>query len=347
MILIVAPPDDLHALCVAQDLKAMGKRFQIADPSQLSNTGGLEFRAGQQSRSTWTGVDGNPIALEKVKTVWHRRRFFPTLQEIPDLNDQAFIKREWSELFSGIFSTMDAFFVNEPARQELAVKPLQLRMAEQLGLRIPDTLITNDPAAAEAFIERHGQLVVHKTLSPPRHRFLATTKWSPSQRVALKDLVFGPVIFQETITNCTELRVTVIGEQIFAAAFRPPDGLIDGRFVDTPYRSHELPKGVASQLLSLVRGLGLVFSTIDLKLTEEGEYVFLELNPQGQYLYVEILSGMPLTDAMAQLLANGDTAELRIPGSFSTEPVGSANPGNGEASEKSRNAVGRCGGAFP
>jgi glutathione synthase/RimK-type ligase-like ATP-grasp enzyme len=208
-------------------------------------------------------------------------------------------------MISGLFSTLDAWFVNDPIRQEAAVKPLQLRLADQLGLRIPDTLITNDPVAAEAFVERHGQRVVHKTISPPRHRFLATQKWSPSDREALKDLVLAPTIFQEMISDCRELRITVIGDQLFAAEFRPRDGLIDGRLdLDTPYRRHELPDEVSRRLLALIRRLGLVFSTIDMKLTEEGEYVFLELNPQGQYLYIEILSGMPLTAAMAYLLAN-------------------------------------------
>ena len=60
-----------------------------------------------------------------------------------------------------------------------------------------------------------------------------------------------------------------------------------------------------SQLLALVRRLGLVYSTIDLKLTNDGEYVFLELNPQGQFLYVEILSAMPITAAVASLLVRG------------------------------------------
>jgi glutathione synthase/RimK-type ligase-like ATP-grasp enzyme len=124
-------------------------------------------------------------------------------------------------------------------------------------------------------------------------------------------LVLAPTIFQEIITDCRELRVTVIGDQAFAAEFRPRNGLIDGRLdLETPYRQHELPDEVATRLLALVRRLGLVFSTIDMKLTDDGEYVFLELNPQGQYLDIEILTGIPLTAAMAQFLANGRSVGL-------------------------------------
>jgi hypothetical protein len=304
MILIIAPHNDAHALCVAQDLDAMGKPFRIVDARRLTQEGRLEFRAGRRSDSTWTCVDGKPVPLRDVETVWHRRRFLPPPPELADENDRNYFRREWTETISGLFSSLDAWFVNDPIRQEAAVKPLQLRAAERLGLRIPDTLITNDPLAAEAFVEQHKQQVIHKTISPPRHRFLATKKWTPSDREVLADLVLAPTIFQEVVTDCRELRITVIGDQVFAAEFRPRGGLIDGRLdLDTPYRRHELPDEVAHRLVALVRRLGLVVSTIDMKLTDDGEYVFLELNPQGQYLYIEILSGMPLTAAMARLLA--------------------------------------------
>ncbi|MEP7308583.1 MAG: hypothetical protein ABJA98_24010 [Acidobacteriota bacterium] len=307
MILIVAPRNDVHAQCVAQDLEKMGQPFRFVDSSRLANEGRLQFRAGQRRGSTWTCVDGEPIALDAVDTVWHRRRFLPPVGARHPVSDQTYIQREWTEMISGVFASLaGAWFVNDPDRQHAAVKPLQLRLAETLGLRIPDTLITNDPAAAAAFVEQHEHRVVHKALSPPRHRFLPTKKWSASDRDVLDDLVLAPTIFQETVTDCRELRLTVIGEHIFAAEFRPASGLIDGRLdLETPYRPHTLPTDVSQRLLALVGQLGLVFSTIDMKLTDEGEYVFLELNPMGQYLYVEILTGLPLTAAMAELLGRG------------------------------------------
>ena len=313
MILIVAPREDVHAVCVAQDLEKMGKPFRFVDSARLTDEGRLEFRAGRRHGSTWTCVDGEPIELERVRTVWHRRRLLPPVSARCGINDQQYFHREWTEMFSGMFSSLnDPWFVNIPERQSAAVKPLQLRLAQQLGLRVPDTLITNDPVAAAAFIELHNERVVHKTLSPPRHRFLATKAWSASDREMLDNLVLAPTIFQEMVTDCRELRITVIGERIFAAEFRPPAGLIDGRLdLQTPYRPHTLPPDISRRLLALVRQLGLVFSTIDMKLTDEGEYVFLELNPMGQFLYVEILTGLPLTAAMAELLATGAGQETR------------------------------------
>jgi hypothetical protein len=63
MILILAPPDDVHTMCVAQDLEKMGEPFRVVDSSQLTGDGRLQFRAGQSSGSTWTAIDGRPVAL--------------------------------------------------------------------------------------------------------------------------------------------------------------------------------------------------------------------------------------------------------------------------------------------
>jgi hypothetical protein len=307
MILIVAPREDVHAVCVAQDLEKMGKPFRFVDSMRLTSEGRLEFRAGRGQGSTWTCIDGQPIELERVRTVWHRRRFLPPIAARCAVGDRQYFQREWTEMFSGTFASLDdTWFVNVPDRQSAAVKPLQLRLAQQVGLRVPDTLITNDPAAAAAFVARHEEHVVHKTLSACKHRFLGTKAWAAPDRDVLDNLVLAPSIFQEMITGCRELRITVIGERLFAAEFRPSAGLIDGRLdLQTPYRRHTLQHDVASRLLALVKRLGLVYSTVDMKLTDEGEYIFLELNPMGQFLYVEILTGLLLTAAMAELLAAG------------------------------------------
>ena len=129
-------------------------------------------------------------------------------------------------------------------------------------------------------------------------------KWQDEDLARLDDLVLAPAIFQEMITDCRELRVTIIGNEIFAAEFRPRDGMIDGRLESfCGYRKHVLPEAICKQLKTLAGRLGLIFCTIDMKLTDDGEYVFLELNPQGQFLYVEILTGMPLCRSLAELLA--------------------------------------------
>ena len=62
----------------------------------------------------------------------------------------------------------------------------------------------------------------------------------------------------------------------------------------------------------LVRRLGLHYGTIDMVLTPDGRYVFLEINPNGQYLWIEKQSGLPITEAVCDLLARESQRYLRV-----------------------------------
>jgi len=116
----------------------------------------------------------------------------------------------------------------------------------------------------------------------------------------------SPTFFQEEVFAPYELRITVVGQKIFAARFPVPAGVTDARpHIDSPYVPHRLPDDVASRLLALMKRLDLVMGTIDMRQREDGEYVFFEVNPQGQWLYVEIKTGMPIVRAVSELLAHG------------------------------------------
>lgn len=65
----------------------------------------------------------------------------------------------------------------------------------------------------------------------------------------------------------------------------------------------ELPTAIRDKLLALQQRLGLRYGAIDLTRTGTDEYVFLEVNPGGQFLFVEIATGMPISTAPAQALS--------------------------------------------
>ena len=130
----------------------------------------------------------------------------------------------------------------------------------------------------------------------------------------LDRIVACPVALQEYIEKRLELRITIVGESIFAAEIYSQeykDTEIDWRHLSmTPdavptHKVHSLPDEISSKLLSLMKRLGLVFGCIDMILTPEGEYVFLEVNPAGQWGWIEGLTGMPITDALTDMLIRG------------------------------------------
>ncbi len=112
-------------------------------------------------------------------------------------------------------------------------------------------------------------------------------------------------MFQEEIAGPSDVRATVVGERVLAARIESSSDHVDSRLSpDAPCEPWSLPDDVHEALLRTMDALGLVFGTVDLKITHENDYVFLEVNPQGQFLYVKILTGLPITEALADLLAS-------------------------------------------
>jgi glutathione synthase/RimK-type ligase-like ATP-grasp enzyme len=308
MIAIVSVANDVHYRCVAEELRRMGRDSFLVEIPKLGNEARFTLAAGGERYQNWSVPGHGPIDLEQVDCVWYRRVFPPVLQPAPvSRADAEWALREWREATTAAFEACGARFVSPAWAQERAgMKPYQLRVAHRLGLRVPDTLMTNDAEAARAFVHKHEGRVVHKVVKTPRDRFVGTRKWHPSDEAELQWLYLTPTFFQEQIVAPYELRITIVGRRIFAAEFAVGSGVIDARsLLDTPFKEHRLPRETEALLLKLMDELGLQYGTIDMKLCENGEYVFLEINPQGQFLYVEIKTGMPITLAMAELLAHG------------------------------------------
>jgi glutathione synthase/RimK-type ligase-like ATP-grasp enzyme len=311
VILIVAPEEDVHACCVAQHLSDMGAQAQIVDLSTFANSAGFsQFLSTKPARLTLTLPNGSKLDPASVDTVWYRRPRLPQLSDVLAFeSDRDFAGAEWGAVIDGFVASLSARFVNDPVKQRGATKPRQLQVAEKAGLAIPATLITNNADEARGFVEKFGGRVIHKPLTAPRNRFLATKRWSDADKAALENLKLVPTIFQEEIQGSLDLRITVMGQKLFAASFSSTklesagEHWIDNRLnLDVEYREHRLPAAVESCILTLMRGLDLSFGTVDMKVDERGDYVFLEVNPQGQFLYIDILTGLPLAKAMAEFL---------------------------------------------
>jgi hypothetical protein len=252
--------------------------------------------------------DGTRIASGDICAVWHRRPGVVMVNPaITDERDRSFTQNEWTQAIDGFFSLDSLRSVSPPAKQRAASKPRQLSVASQVGLRVPQTLITSDPDEAIAFIAGRRGAVVHKAMTAPPHQFIDTRAWDSAASRRVADLAFCPTILQERVFGPADVRVTIVGDQIFSACILTSHGRaeVDSRLdTDAPCTPYELPDSVGSALLRLMYELGLVFGTVDFKVADNGEHVFLEVNPQGQFLYIEILTGLPISDALAGLLAH-------------------------------------------
>jgi hypothetical protein len=306
VIVIVAESGDVHARRVADLLGARGQPVSCVHAADFGRAAALSF--DPTSGDGHLTIDGTVISTADVSAVWYRRPGRPrAVPDITDPLDRAFAESEWQHAIDGFFTALAGRVVSPPLRQRAAIKPLQLAAARAAGLRVPATLVTNDVDEALTFVDGHAD-VVHKAMSAPPHRFLDTRVWGALERSRAEDLPLCPVVLQERIDGPSDVRVTIAGRRVLAARFdrsphaQGPDSRLDTDATCVPCT---LPDSVTAALLAVLDRLGLLFGTVDLKVTDAGEHVFLEVNPQGQFLYVEILTGLPISATVADLLEDG------------------------------------------
>ena len=152
--------------------------------------------------------------------------------------------------------------------------------------------------------------VICKAFSATEQQWRETRLVGDQELAVLDNVRYAPVIFQEYIPADVDLRVTVVGDELFAAAIHsqeseyPVDFRMD--MANTRIEAAELPRDIAERLLDLMGRLGLVYGAIDLRRTPDGRHVFLEVNPAGQWLFVEQATGQPIAAALARLLLAHD-----------------------------------------
>ncbi|RAQ95820.1 MvdC/MvdD family ATP grasp protein [Thermogemmatispora tikiterensis] len=322
---IYSQASDAHVERVVTALRRQGCRWIHFDDADVPLALQLSAELASQGRSAgWQGhlilrrlSDSFPLA--ELSSLWYRRpsrQFgFPKGMTAEGV---AFATAEARHGLGGLLRSLPCLWVSHPdAIRAASWKPLQLVVAQQLGWRIPRTLLTNDPQAALDFFERCEGRVVYKPLSQGLPRVapgqwqggIYTTRLSRQDLQAhLSTLALTFQLFQEAIPKRADVRVTVIGARLFAVAMTAPEdspARLDFRldYGALRYEVHQLPAAQAAACLALVGTLRLQFAAIDLVLTPEGEYVFLELNPNGQWGWLEDATGLPLAASLAALLA--------------------------------------------
>jgi glutathione synthase/RimK-type ligase-like ATP-grasp enzyme len=257
-------------------------------------------------------LNGDVIDLGACHAAWWRRPRPFTLHEGLAAGSEQLVYAECQEAISGLWPALDVTWVNRPELDEVAHhKPYQLAVAGEVGLAIPRTVITNDPVEARRFIHELGfERVVYKMFAASEAAWRETRVLRADELAQLSEVRLQPVIFQEFVPAECDVRVTAIGERLFATAIRTSPGgyQFDYRMElgSATMEPTQLPRDVYEKLRALMQRLGLVYGAIDLRRTSDGQHVFLEVNPAGEWLFVEQGGGQPITEAMAELLVELD-----------------------------------------
>lgn len=324
MILVITHEQDRHGLYMLDLLCKRGEDAVMLNyatfPCQLQMS---FYPDGERTDVLLKLPDGREISGKDVKSVLNRRQAEPKPSaDVKDRRIVDYIIGESRHFLDALPQMLRSFWLNHPDAVRTANrKPYQLLVAKQIGFSIPQTLITNSLNEAEEFVRTINGDVAVKSLWAPGITVerggkeigiaLYTQRFKKSELLSKLGQVRNcPLILQAYVEKKLELRITVVNRQVFACAIYSQQSektREDWRHYDlanTPHEQHQLPAEIEEWCVRLTRKLGLLFGCIDMIVTPSGEYVFLEINPNGQWLWIEHLTKMPISQAVADLLIN-------------------------------------------
>ena len=320
MILIICEHGNPHGKAVAQEIKRRGGPVAWFDHSAFPAETEISFWASKDEgvhRSLRTRSE--VVNLDSITAVWLWLPAQPVPhQTIRGAAERRFVQCACEYFLLDLWQTVDCMWVPGPWSRLMRAenKISQLQLARDIGFDIPRTLVSNSPADfAEFYRDCNGE-VISKIVHSRAWRSIA--EYDPlgyTQVVSKRDsgyahtIRYCPTTFQAYVPKLFELRVTVVGGRVFAAEIHSQQSKrsrVDWRQYDlgkTPIRVHDLPKDIERSCLAIVEALGVIFGAIDMIVTPDGRYVFLEINTLGgAWLWIEELTRMPITAAICELL---------------------------------------------
>lgn len=317
LVLLLSNSADSHVPPVEAELDQLGIHHVRLDTDLAWPHIAVETVVDADGHRCRLHTGGHTVDLGEVAAIWNRR---PATPAVPDwLTDESrqFAVEETAVALHGALRSLDCAWLNHPDTVRAAsFKPAQLRVAAECGFRVPRTYIGQDPETIRRFVTDLGGSAIVKLVSPGPPRLTSDDPYNVfAQLVTRADLdsdetlAASPAIWQEPIDKAHELRVTLVGDQLLACAIdsqAAEDSQTDWRRADPAQIRHrpvDLDQDTERICLAFADRYRLSFAAFDLIVTATGEVVFVECNPNGQWLWVQDHAGLPIASAIARWLA--------------------------------------------
>lgn len=266
----------------------------------------------------WSGTlqdEHRTARLEEVRAVYFGRPDRPVADERIEEPYQTWARNEATAGIMGILYALPVTWINRPNLDAMASeKPAQLTAAAACGLRVPRSVVTNDPRFARDFaFSVNGPVVCKPLHGGPLHHPDGRRHGVPTHLVEPADIDdsvrLTAHLFQEWIEKDHEIRLTIVGDQMFAATIhaRSKAAHVDWRtdYDALEYGVTDVPDDVRHGVLGWMKHHGLNFGAFDFAVTPGGDWVFFECNPCGAWAFIEKATGLPIASAIADLLTKG------------------------------------------
>ncbi len=270
----------------------------------------IELRFPSVFDSTIT-IGDKRISIDSIRGVWLRRLTRPKADQIQNAEARVFAESEMDFTLRWLIDLLSNYCLILDCETKILDgrnKFDQLAIAEKLGFHIPDTIVTNDPASAKEFVELHETAVIKSVGGYGQQVeggfYTVYTNIVTKQIFDRFDTIcLAPVCLQEYIEKAFELRVTIVGQQVFGCRIDSQvaeQTRVDWRHYDhkTPHSIYVIDERLRGQMIAMMRHYGIRLASFDLVATPDGRIIFLEMNPATQFFWIEELTGMPIADAI-------------------------------------------------
>ena len=321
VVLLLSIDRDVHLDPVVDELRDLGASFVRLNTNDFPVV--WQVRVDESSsgaRRVFSNTEnGFELDWANIGAVWYRRPSVPgTLHPAVRPEEADFVARESHALVQYLTAALPperVRWVSWPSHTRRAnSKLVQFDAARAVNLRIPATVITNSPAEARRFVSTtDGEGFLVKRLSGTsrvqgRVSFFSARIDQADLMERLDSVALCPTMIQEYVPKRWEYRITVIGHSVFTCRIESQAdsrARTDWRAVPPNDLKHTMVRvpDLEDRVLSIVTSLGLNFAAVDVVETPAGEHVFLEVNPNGQWVWIEDQTGAPMCAAMAALLS--------------------------------------------
>lgn len=265
-------------------------------------------------RGAWSLSFGDrELKGSNVKAAYFRRPAQPASNSaIADEGEREYAEAEWGALLKSLYARLEGMWLNSPFDIFAAEdKPKQLMLASEIGFNVPQVVITNDITSVREVIQAGpaiGKPLRQALINGEQERVIFTTRLEHLSDSDSDAIAMAPFIAQTEIKKQYDVRVTVVGSQVFPTAIRSQEHeetIVDWRQGCRPDLKHEridLPSEVEEQCAALMKRLNLRYGAIDFICDQQGKLWFLEINPNGQWAWIENLTGYPIAAAIVDEL---------------------------------------------
>ncbi|OFX19864.1 MAG: hypothetical protein A2033_19760 [Bacteroidetes bacterium GWA2_31_9] len=326
MILILTNKGDIHPNPVIEKLTEKGvKVFRFNTECLLSDyIVSWECKNNKTDFILKNKITQAEIKGSEIKSVWERRPEKPNQSDIE--NEQ--IKKICLDEAKGFLIALqyylkDKFWIGNAIYDSVASsKLLQLKTAIDIGMKVPDTIHTNNKQQLDDFLNSQNQVVIKSLetqsfdIDEQNHIVFWTRKHYKTEILNYPENAVNSTVnfIQEYIEKKFELRITVVCDKVFACKIESQHleddkGKTDFRqgYEGIKYSAYELPKNVSNSCIEYLKLMNLNFGCFDFIVSPNDEYIFLECNPNGQWLWIEQETGLKIADTIANYLIKGNS----------------------------------------